>query len=67
MEKEEKVPIINPHACGIDVGSRQHFVAINQNREDVNCFGVYTKDHQEMIAMSNADKADLKSSKPTMS
>ncbi|MEO9850952.1 MAG: transposase [Reichenbachiella sp.] len=36
--------IINPNAAGIDVGSRSHFVAINQNKDDVKEFGVYSKD-----------------------
>ncbi len=43
-EKFEKMPIIHAHAAGIDVGSRSHYVAIGQNREDVVEFGVYTDD-----------------------
>lgn len=42
--------IINPQAAGIDVGSRTHLVAIDQNKDNVREFGVYTKDHQEMIS-----------------
>lgn len=49
MKQEAKMPIINPHACGIDIGSRFHYVAVGQGSEEVRCFGVYTKDHQEMI------------------
>lgn len=49
MKKEVRVPIINHNACGIDVGSRFHFVAIGQGNEHVRKFGVYTQDHQEMI------------------
>lgn len=49
MQKETKLPIINPHACGIDVGSRLHYVAVGQGSEQVRSFGVYTKDHREMI------------------
>ena len=41
--------IIHPHAAGVDVGSRSHLVAIDQNKDNVREFGVYTKDHQEMI------------------
>jgi transposase len=44
------LPILHPHAAGIDIGSRSHFVAIDQNRENVKEFGVYTKDHQALIA-----------------
>ena len=49
MKKEAKMPIINPGACGIDVGSRCHYVATGQGVEEVKSFGVYTKDHGEMI------------------
>ena len=49
MKKEAKIPIINPGACGIDVGSRCHYVATGQGVEEVKSFGVYTKDHGEMI------------------
>ncbi len=41
--------IINPRAAGIDVGSRFHKVAVNQNLADVKEFGVYSADHREMI------------------
>ncbi|UZR97115.1 IS110 family transposase [Chondrinema litorale] len=41
--------IINPNAAGIDIGSKSHFVSIGQDTGDVREFGVYTKDHQEMI------------------
>ena len=36
--------IINPHAAGIDVGSRSHYVAIGQGKDDVREFGVYAED-----------------------
>ena len=49
MKKEERLPIINQNACGIDVGSRTHYVAIGQGHEEVRSFGVYTKDHQELV------------------
>lgn len=49
MEKALPLPIINLHAAGIDVGSLTHFVAIDQNKENVRSFGIYTKDHQELI------------------
>jgi transposase len=38
----EKMPVVHGHAAGIDVGSRSHFVAIGQCKEDVKEFGVYT-------------------------
>ena len=36
--------IVNPHAAGIDVGSRSHYVAIGQEKQDVKSFGVYAED-----------------------
>lgn len=42
--------VINPHAAGIDVGSRSHFGSVGQNPEDVREFGVYTEDHQSLIS-----------------
>jgi len=46
-EKIEKMPIVNPYAAGIDVGGKEHYVAINQSRDDVRKFGVYTDDLHE--------------------
>ncbi len=36
--------VINPHAAGIDIGSRSHFVAIGQGDKNVREFGVYAED-----------------------
>jgi transposase len=44
----EKMPVVHFHAAGIDVGSRSHYVAIGQNKEDVKEFGVYTEDLHEL-------------------
>lgn len=44
MNKRTAMEIVHPHAAGIDVGSRFHFVAIGQGREDVKEFGVYNED-----------------------
>ena len=41
--------IINPNAAGIDIGSRSHFVAINQDHSDVREFGVYAEDIKELL------------------
>ncbi len=43
------LPVVNPHAAGIDVGSRSHVVAVDQNKENVQSFGVYTQDHEQLI------------------
>jgi transposase len=46
-KKSETMPVLNIYAAGIDVGSREHYVAIGQGKEHVRCFGVYTCDlHQ---------------------
>lgn len=50
MKKQElSFQVINGHAAGIDIGSRFHMVAIDQLRENVRQFGVYTKDHEQLI------------------
>ena len=41
--------IVNAHAAGIDVGSRSHMVAIDQEVKNVKEFGVYTIDHEKLI------------------
>jgi len=43
-DRFEKMPIVHPFAAGIDVGSRSHFVAVGQRKEDVKEYGVYTED-----------------------
>lgn len=43
-KKKIALDVINPHAAGIDVGSRSHFVAIGQSDADVKEFGVYNED-----------------------
>lgn len=50
MEKQTPtLPVLNPHAAGIDIGSREHWVAVDQNKENVRSFGVYTQDHLQLI------------------
>ena len=43
-KRKVKMDIINPDAAGIDIGSRSHFVAINQEHADVCEFGVYAEE-----------------------
>jgi transposase len=43
-KKKIALDVVNPHAAGIDVGSRSHFVSIGQRDEDVKEFGVYNED-----------------------
>ena len=44
----EKMPIVNPNAAGIDVGSKSHFAAIGQSDEQIREFGCYTDDMREL-------------------
>lgn len=48
-KRKLKMKIINPNAAGIDIGSRSHFVAINQDLSDVREFGVYAQDMKELL------------------
>jgi len=49
MSKQNlQMPIINPKAAGIDVGSRSHYVGIGQGKEHVREFGVYTEDLKKL-------------------
>jgi transposase len=49
MEEEKiSMEIVNPHAAGIDVGSRSHWVAVGQREEDIREFGVFNQQIFEM-------------------
>ncbi|MEJ7738612.1 MAG: IS110 family transposase [Chitinophagaceae bacterium] len=39
-----EMDVIHPHCAGIDVGSRSHFIAVGQGKDDVKEFGVYADD-----------------------
>ena len=47
-EKEISMEVVNPHAAGVDVGSRSHWVAVGQREQDVREFGVFNQDLFEM-------------------
>jgi transposase len=47
-KKVESLPIINPHAAGIDVGSTSHYVCVGQGQGEVREFGVYSEDLHEL-------------------
>ena len=50
MEEEKiSMEIVNPQAAGIDVGSRNHWVAVGQIEEDVREFGVFNQQLFEMV------------------
>ncbi|MDO8897295.1 MAG: IS110 family transposase [Bacteroidales bacterium] len=49
MEEEKiSMEIVNPHAAGIDVGSRSHWVAVGQQEKDIREFGVFNQDLFDM-------------------
>jgi transposase len=48
-KRKLEMEIINPNAAGIDIGSRSHFEAINQDLSDVREFGVYAQDMKELL------------------
>lgn len=47
-KKNLALEIVNPHAAGIDVGSRSHYAAIGQGSNDVKEFGVYAEELKEL-------------------
>ncbi len=48
-EKELSMQIVHPNAAGIDIGSKTHWVAVDQIPGNVREFGIYTRDHQRLI------------------
>ncbi|GIV34110.1 MAG: hypothetical protein KatS3mg031_1645 [Chitinophagales bacterium] len=50
MNEEDAIAmqVVNPHAAGIDVGSRSHWVAVGQQENDVREFGVFNQDLFDM-------------------
>jgi len=48
-ETELSMKIVNPYAAGIDIGSKTHWVSVDQIPGNVREFGVYTRDHQRLI------------------
>jgi transposase len=50
MKQTEKMKIINPHAAGIDIGSKSHFVAIGQQNNQVKEFNVYSSGQKQIIS-----------------
>ena len=56
QKKNVKMEVVNPNACGIDIGSRSHFVAVGQGDEDVKEFGVYNEDLIAIAAWLQANE-----------
>ena len=41
---ENREEVTNPHAAGIDVGSRSHWVAVGQRENEIREYGVFNED-----------------------
>lgn len=41
-------PMVHPHSCGIDIGSKSNWVCIGNRTEDIREFGVFTEDHHAL-------------------
>ncbi len=50
MEESISMEVVNPHAAGVDIGSRSHWVAVGQSEQDVREFGVF---NQDLFAMAD--------------
>ena len=49
MKKTVKMEIVNSHAAGIDIGSKSHFVAIGQGKDEIKEFNVSHSGHLAMV------------------
>ena len=45
-DKKNAFPVIQPDAAGIDISSKEHYVAVNPDRDEnpIRCFGAFTDD-----------------------
>jgi hypothetical protein len=52
--------LVNPNAAGIDISSREHYVAVPEGRsqEDVRCFQSFTRDLHELASWLKECKVD---------
>src|ERR1700690_886847 len=50
VKREEGLPIVNPAAAGIDIGSEEHYVAVPEGRDahPIQRFGCYTTELRRM-------------------
>ena len=56
--KKLEMSVVHAHACGIDIGSRSHFVAVGQNDDQVKEFGISHSSHLEIVAYLNANQVE---------
>jgi transposase len=56
MKKKIEMKVVNPHAAGIDIGSRSHFVAVGQDLSQIKEFGISHSSHLEIIQYLKSHK-----------
>lgn len=57
-DKTLSMEIVNPNACGIDVGSRSHWVAIGQEDKHIKEYGVFNEDLFELSEWLKQNKVN---------
>lgn len=61
MKREQKTfPILYPNAAGIDISSKEHFVAVNSSKTEqaIRSFGCYTEDLHRIVAWLKSCEVD---------
>jgi transposase len=60
MREKKAFPIIHPNAAGIDISSKEHYVAVdpNTNAQPIKAFGSYTDDLEAMVNWLKECKVD---------
>jgi transposase len=60
MKEKKAFPIIHPNAAGIDISSKEHFVAVDPNSisQPIKAFGSYTDDLEAMVVWLRECKVD---------
>jgi transposase len=60
MREKKAFPIIHPNAAGIDISSKEHYVAVDPNTNDqpIKAFGSYTDDLDTMVNWLKECKVD---------
>jgi hypothetical protein len=65
MKKSIEMKIVNPHAAGIDVGSREHLVGVGQDLSEVSKFDISHSGHLKVVALLKLQKIQTLAMKST--
>jgi transposase len=59
-QKKNAFPVINPNAAGIDISSKEHYVAVNPSlcEQPIRSFGAFTDELQAMVEWLKSCKVD---------